>query len=137
MNSDKTIRPLKSPVNESEIDFGFYGIHTALASAYNSIPGQHLDHLEQTVISMPALPSPTLPDMAAFEELKADTTTRIANAFLNPDMIAALAAAETKDEVARMLAGAVEADKQLHVLESCVAERALAQRYLNRKGKKE
>lgn len=136
-DSDKTTRPPKSPVDESEIDFGFYGIHPALASAYNAIPGQHLDHLEQTVISMPALPSPTLPDMAAFEELKADTVTRIANAFLNKDMIAALAAAESQDEVAKMLAGAVEADKQLHVLQSCVAERALAQKYLDRKGKKE
>ena len=135
--SDKTVRPPKSPVNEPEIDFGFYGIHPALANAYNSIPGQHLTHLEDTVRSMPAIPSPTLPDMAAFEELKADTVTRIHNAFLNQDMIAALAAAESKDEVARMLAGTVEADKQLHVLESCVAERALAQKYLNRKGKKE
>ncbi|KAH0291978.1 hypothetical protein KCU62_g2310, partial [Aureobasidium sp. EXF-3399] len=136
-DSDKTIRPPKSPVDETEIDSGFYGIHPALANAYNSIPGQHLAYLEETVASMPALPSPTLPDMTAFEELKTDTVTRIANAFLNEDMIANLAAAESKDEVARMLAGAVEADKQLHVLESCLAERALAQKYLDRKGKKE
>ncbi|KAI4745952.1 hypothetical protein E4T50_03677 [Aureobasidium sp. EXF-12298] len=134
-DSDKKIRPPKAPVEELEYDDldGFYGIHPALAGAYNQIPGQHLTHLEQTVISMPALPSPTSPNMAAFDELKTDTVARIHEALLNPAMITSLAAADTQAEVVNMIARAVEGTKQLHVLNSCVTEKASAQRYLNKK----
>jgi hypothetical protein len=144
-DSDKTIKPFKSPVKDitiggSEDDFddeGFYGIHPALAGAYNQIPGQHLTHLEQTVISMPALPSPTTPNMAAFDELKDDTCARIHEALLNSALIDGLTAANTKDEVENIIARAVEGTKQLHVLNACVTEKASAQRYLDKRGKKE
>jgi hypothetical protein len=144
-DSDKTVKPFKSPVKDitisgSEDDFddeGFYGIHPALAGAYNQIPGQHLTHLEQTVISMPALPSPTTPNIAAFDELKDDTCARIHETMLNSAMVDGLTAATSRDEVENIIARAVEGTKQLHVLNACVTEKTSALRYLNKKGNKE
>jgi hypothetical protein len=118
-------------------DGGFYGIHPALAAAYNLIPGQHLTHLEQTVVSMPALPSPLTPNMEAFDELRDDTCARIHEALLNSALINALTAANSKDEVENIIARAVEGTKQLHVLNACVTEKAGAEKYMKKRGKKE
>lgn len=145
-NSDEeSDKPVKSPVkdltpNESEDDFndeGWYGLHPGLARAYNDIPGQHLTHLENTVLGMPALPSPTTPNMLDFEELKTDTVARIQDAFFSAATIESLAAAKSKDEVENIIARAVETQKQMHVLKSVAQEKAIAKKYLNKKGRKE
>jgi hypothetical protein len=86
---------------------------------------------------MPALPSPTTPNMEAFDELKDDTCARIHEALLNSALIDGLTAANTKDEVEDIIARAVEGTKQLHVLNACVTEKASAERYLKKRGKKE
>ncbi|KAI4844885.1 hypothetical protein E4T44_05937 [Aureobasidium sp. EXF-8845] len=136
--SDDTSETVIYRESEDEFDDGgFYGIHPALAAAYNLIPGQHLTHLEQTVVSMPALPSPTTPNMEAFDELKDDTCARIHDALLNSALIDGLTAANTKDEVENIIARAVEGTKQLHVLNACVTEKASAERYMKKRGKKE
>ncbi|KAG9565310.1 hypothetical protein KCU77_g12777, partial [Aureobasidium melanogenum] len=144
-SADKSAEPAKSPVkdvtpDESEDDFndeGWYGLHPGLALAYNNIPGQHLTHLEETVLGMPALPSPTTPNMLDFEDLKTDTITRIHDAFFSAVTIESLAAAESKDEVENIIARAVETQKQMHVLKSVVQEKAIAKKYLNKKDRKE
>jgi hypothetical protein len=132
--SEDSVQTVVYRGSEDEFDDGgFYGIHPALAAAYNLIPGQHLTHLEQTVVSMPALPSPTTPNMEAFDELKDDTCARIHEALLNSALIDGLTAANTKDEVENIIARAVEGTKQLHVLNACVTEKASAERYLKKR----
>ncbi|CAD0101344.1 unnamed protein product [Aureobasidium mustum] len=137
--------PTKSPVkdsiaDESEEEFsdeGWYGLHPGLAAAYNAIPGQQLTYLENQVLDMPALPSPTTPNMLDFEELKTDTVARIHDAFFSAVTIESLAAAESKNEVENIIARAVESQKQMHVLKSVAQEKAIAKKYLNKKGKEE
>ncbi|KAG9570264.1 hypothetical protein KCU71_g1469, partial [Aureobasidium melanogenum] len=144
-SDDESAEPAKSPVkdlipDESENDFndeGWYGLHPGLALAYNGIPGQHLTHLEETVLGMPALPSPTTPNMLDFEDLKTDTITRIHDAFFGAVTIESLVAAESKDEVENIIARAVETQKQMHVLKSVAQEKAIAKKYLNKKDRKE
>lgn len=143
--SNESDKPAKSPVkdlsaDESEDEFndeGWYGLHPGLARAYNDIPGQHLTHLENTVLGMPALPSPTTPNMLDFEELKTDTVARIHDAFFSAVTPESLAAAESRDEVENIIARTVETQKQMHVLKSVAQEKAIAKKYLNKKGKKE
>lgn len=139
-SDDGSDKPAKSPAkdlstdDESEDEFndeGWYGLHPGLAHAYNDIPGQHLTHLEKTVLDMPALPSPTTPNMLDFEELKTDTVARIHDAFFSAVTIESLAAAESKDEVENIIARAVETQKQMHVLKSVAQEKAIAKKYLN------
>ncbi|KAG9952525.1 hypothetical protein KCU85_g1845, partial [Aureobasidium melanogenum] len=144
-SDDESDEAAKSPVknitpDESEDDFddeGWYGLHPGLASAYNNIPGQHLTHLEETVLGMPALPSPTTPNMLDFEDLKTDTIARIHDAFFGAVTIESLVAAESKDEVENIIARAVETQKQMHVLKSVAQEKSIAKKYLNKKDKKE
>ncbi|KAG9623650.1 hypothetical protein KCU86_g17777, partial [Aureobasidium melanogenum] len=142
---DESAEPAKSPVKDStpdesegdSNDEGWYGLHPGLALAYNKIPGQHLTHLEETVLGMPALPSPTTPNMLDFEDLKTDTITRIRDAFFSAVTLESLAAAESKDEVENIIARAVETQKQMHVLKSVAQEKAIAKKYLNKKDMKE
>ncbi|KAI4718270.1 hypothetical protein E4T48_05481 [Aureobasidium sp. EXF-10727] len=144
-SDDKSDAPAKSPVknttdDDSEDDFnreGWYGIHPILANAYNNIPGQHLTHLENTVISMPALPSPTTPNMIAFDELKTDTVFRIHNAISDVVSVEALAAADMQDDVDNIIARAVESTKQMYVLKSVAMEKAIAKRHSKKKTSKE
>ncbi|KAH0370325.1 hypothetical protein KCU65_g2719, partial [Aureobasidium melanogenum] len=144
-SDDESGEPAKSPVKdltseESEDDFndeGWYGLHPGLAGAYNDIPGQHLTHLEETVLGMPALPSPTTPNMLDFEDLKTDTIARIHDAFFGAVTIESLVAAESKDEVENIIAHTVETQKQMHVLKSVAQEKSNAKRYLNKKDRKE
>ncbi|CAD0108108.1 unnamed protein product [Aureobasidium uvarum] len=144
-SDDKSEAPIKSPVesltdDESEDDFnreGWYGIHPMLANAYNDVPGQHLTHLEKTVISMPALPSPTTPNTVAFDELKTDTVLRIHNAISGAISIEALTAADMQDDVDNIIARAVESTKQMYVLKSVAMEKAIAKRHLKKKVSKE
>ncbi|TIA17082.1 hypothetical protein D6C81_05715 [Aureobasidium pullulans] len=117
----------KSVETESEYDSdGFYGIHPALATAYNEIPGQHLSHLESTVLNMPDLPLPPSPCMAAFHELQHDTCERLHNNFFHKVTPETIAAADSKDDAGRLLAEYVEAEKQMHVLRTCLMEKGAA-----------
>ncbi|KAG9681635.1 hypothetical protein KCU95_g14825, partial [Aureobasidium melanogenum] len=142
---DESADPAKSPVkdltpDQTEDDLndeGWYGLHPGLALAYNDIPGQHLTHLEETVLGMPALPSPTTPNMLDFEDLKTDTVARIHDAFFSAVTLESLAAAESKDEVENIIARTVETQKQMHVLKSVAQEKAIAKKYLNKKDRKE
>ncbi|KAK6001988.1 hypothetical protein QM012_002478 [Aureobasidium pullulans] len=144
-SNDDSGDPVKSPIknltpDKSEDDFndeGWYGLHPGLANAYNDIPGQHLTHLENTVHGMPALPSPTTPNMLDFEELKTDTVARIHNAFFSAVTLESLAAAESTDEVENIIARAVETQKQMHVLKSVAQEKVIAKKYLNKMRRKE
>ncbi|KAG9882111.1 hypothetical protein KCU94_g19521, partial [Aureobasidium melanogenum] len=137
---DESADPAKSPVkdltpDQTEDDLndeGWYGLHPVLALAYNDIPGQHLTHLEETVLGMPALPSPTTPNMLDFEDLKTDTIARIHDAFFSAVTLESLAAAESKDEVENIIARTVETQKQMHVLKSVAQEKAIAKKYLNK-----
>ncbi|KAI5241645.1 hypothetical protein E4T42_07966 [Aureobasidium subglaciale] len=112
---------------------GWYGIHPSLFAAYDSIPGNHLTHLEKTIISMPDLPQPPSPDMVAFAELKADTCTRLNDNFFSKITPETIANAESRDVAERQIAEFVEAEKQMYVLRSCIGESAAAERYYAKK----
>ncbi|KAI5238269.1 hypothetical protein E4T43_07495 [Aureobasidium subglaciale] len=112
---------------------GWYGIHPSLFAAYDRIPGNHLTHLEKTIISMPDLPQPPSPSLVAFAELKADTCTRLNDNFFSKITPETIANAESRDVTERQIAEFVEAEKQMYVLRSCIGESAAAERYYAKK----
>ncbi|KAI5201806.1 hypothetical protein E4T39_05019 [Aureobasidium subglaciale] len=120
-------------IEDDSNNCGWYGFHPSLFTAYNSIPGNHLTHLEKTIISMPDLPQPPSPNMLAFSELKADICTRLNNNFFGKITPETIANAESRDVTERHIAEFVEAEKQMYVLRSCIGESAAAERYYAKK----